>query len=410
MRQAFEVLERISLIGSRNEKIRLLKENQSEDMKFILETFLNPYWTYGVKDFDDDKVYRTDIPLKPELFSLREALIKRELTGNEARECLKFKLLCEDVLTRKWLIKMFRKDLRAGFTGGTVNKVYPDLIPEFQIGLCGGFSDKEKMLPNGEWFVEPKLDGIRCLAFITALGEVAFVSRNNKDVWNTELIEAEIKKAGVKDVVLDGELLADTWDNTISIAHTQSDVGEWLKKKLKFYIFDMLTDEEWEKKDTVGLVQRKQRLENAFGAGGRAVIGIVYGERALNFEDAEGIYKEYLKQKYEGVVIKRVDSKYPFKRGEAWLKWKPISTFDVQIVGYAPGSGRNKDVLGAFICEFKGKKIHVGGGYSDEQRKKFWEQRDEMIGKVIEIEGQEVTKYGAIRFPVFVRLREDKII
>ena len=56
----------------------------------------------------------------------------------------------------------------------------------------------------------------------------------------------------------------------------------------------------------------------------------------------------------------------------------------------------------------KGKKLKVGGGYSDEQRDDFWNRKDDVVGTVIEIKGQEITKDGVVRFPVFLRERKYK--
>ena len=50
----------------------------------------------------------------------------------------------------------------------------------------------------------------------------------------------------------------------------------------------------------------------------------------------------------------------------------------------------------------------MGYGYSDELRVKFWNEKEEMIGKVLEVECQEVTKDGSLRFPVYIRVRTDK--
>jgi hypothetical protein len=68
------------------------------------------------------------------------------------------------------------------------------------------------------------------------------------------------------------------------------------------------------------------------------------------------------------------------------------------------GSGKLEGILGALILEFSGKKVHVGGGYTDAQRMTFLK---EMPGRM-EVGFQEVTPDASLRFPVFVRVHDDK--
>ena len=50
------------------------------------------------------------------------------------------------------------------------------------------------------------------------------------------------------------------------------------------------------------------------------------------------------------------------------MKIKKFYDFDLQIVGYEEGTGRNKGRLGAFVVDYNGNKVKVGSGYSDEER------------------------------------------
>ena len=70
---------------------------------------------------------------------------------------------------------------------------------------------------------------------------------------------------------------------------------------------------------------------------------------------------------------------------------------DVIIRGYEEGNNSYKDTLGAFLCEinhpeFGNIKCKVGGGYSEDERKQFWKNKDEMIGRVISIQYFELTE------------------
>ena len=61
-------------------------------------------------------------------------------------------------------------------------------------------------------------------------------------------------------------------------------------------------------------------------------------------------------------------------------------------------------MVGSLVVDYKGTKVSVGTGFTDEQRVEFYKDTPE----IIEVNYQEVTKDGSLRFPSFVRIREDK--
>jgi DNA ligase-1 len=84
---------------------------------------------------------------------------------------------------------------------------------------------------------------------------------------------------------------------------------------------------------------------------------------------------------------------------------------DLAITGFEEGSGRLKGTLGRINVEYKGNTLGVGAGFSDEQRKWFWENKDNLIGRVISVQYFEETQNAngvpSLRFPVFKELREE---
>ena len=119
----------------------------------------------------------------------------------------------------------------------------------------------------------------------------------------------------------------------------------------------------------------------------------------------------------EGIMINLFDGLYEFKRTKNLLKVKKFQTADVRVIGIKEGTGRNKNKVGAFIIEFIAPdgniyKNEVGSGLSDFDREHFWENKEEIIGKIIEIGYFEITTnqngaYG-LRFPTYKWVREDK--
>jgi DNA ligase-1 len=116
---------------------------------------------------------------------------------------------------------------------------------------------------------------------------------------------------------------------------------------------------------------------------------------------------------FEGIMIKDVDAPYECKRSSFWMKWKPTITVDLNIVGFEEGTGRNQHRLGAIICEGEDNdrliRVNVGSGLSDSDRDDFWAARDDLVGRVVEVQADAVTQNQdgsySLRFPRFVRFR-----
>ena len=400
-----KILLALSKISSRNDKERFLKQNDSLTLRFFLDTAFNPYLTFVVKKISKEATRET-IPTLEELKATRKLLVIRQTTGYAAVSLLENTINCSDEVVAKCLHAVFTKDLKIGVDVKTINKIIPNFIPTFDLGLCEVFED-ERVLPEGKWAIEPKYDGLRGVIVVDQNGKIQAHSRNGKEMYNLEYITGELEGLNLRSMVFDGEIFGLNWNVSIGVAHTQSDHPD--KKELKFHIFDVVTLEEWEKKiSAVPYSKRKQILKSIFEKKDFKNIAVAPEVNVRTYEEAVAEYRKRLSEGYEGIVMKNTDAPYPFKRSKSWLKWKPVQTEDVTIVGYEEGTGKNTGKLGAFVCDFKGERVKIGGGYSDELRERFWVEKDKMIGMIIETESQETTKDGKLRFPVFIRLRIDK--
>jgi DNA ligase-1 len=114
-------------------------------------------------------------------------------------------------------------------------------------------------------------------------------------------------------------------------------------------------------------------------------------------------------------MIKDADAKYECKRSVSWLKMKPFIEVSLAVVATEEGTGKNQGRLGALICEGEddGKIIHVnvGSGFTDEQRTEYWDDKESMVGQIVEIRADAATKsqdsetVWSLRFPRFLRFR-----
>ena len=177
------------------------------------------------------------------------------------------------------------------------------------------------------------------------------------------------------------------------------------------------------------LEKRRQRLISVVN--GYIAPQVVSGD-ALEIERT---YKESLDAGHEGIMIKVPGSPYsPGQRGKNWIKIKPeVDTLDLAVIGAEWGEGKRAHIFGSFLmaCQDQGQLIalsRVATGFSDEQLAEIYDLlKDRVIkksGKEVSFEPELVFEVGyaelqvsptytggfALRFPRFVRIRDDKDI
>jgi DNA ligase-1 len=147
----------------------------------------------------------------------------------------------------------------------------------------------------------------------------------------------------------------------------------------------------------------------------------------------EEFYHQALDAGHEGIMVKDLESRYtPGVRGKAWIKVKPeVDTLDLVVIGGEWGEGRRAHFFGSFLlaCQEKGKLLAVGKvatGITDETLSMLYNLFKDLVisqsGKEVTFEPVIVFEVGyseiqespnyesgyALRFPRFVRVRDDK--
>ena len=312
---------------------------------------------------------------------------------------------------RNWLL--LRKD---GATGATSR--YAPML-----------STSSESLPRGEsWVYEPKWDGFRALVTISG-GQATLTSRNGNDLTERFRPAARAAELGTRsaDAVLDAEICA--LDNTGSSRFSLLQEGSGT---LVLVVFDLL---ELDSEPLTGLplVERRKRLEELIDPSRG---GIVVSPQ---FDDGDALLAAAEQQGLEGVVAKRVDSRYqPGTRSADWHKVKVRKDQEVVIAGYTKGQGRRSAGFGALVVgvyEAGGLRWagNVGTGFNESEitrllgllkplvraESPFREtpkmprvRRSDVVWVeprlVAQVAFAEWTREGRLRAPVYLGLREDK--
>ncbi len=303
--------------------------------------------------------------------------------------------------------------------------------------LAGADTLPELAKPQSQWSFEVKWDGVRAIAYAQP-GRLRLESRNLRDITpGYPEVRGLLRDLGMREAVLDGELVAFDDDGRPSFERLQRRMHVTAPSAVKrlsastpvvYAIFDLLY---LDGRDLMGVPyeQRRERLEQ-LGLGGQAwrvpAAHPGNGKRLLDATSAQGL---------EGIVAKRLNSRYePGRRTGAWVKIKHTRRQELVIGGWLPGEGRRTDRIGALLMgHYVGSELRyagrVGTGFSDRtleqlgarlrplrrERSPFDPQpklpRNAVFVEpelVAEIEFREWTSEGVMRAPSYKGLREDK--
>ena len=398
----------------------------------------NPYVTFGVRQIPETVGITNSENPWSEFNELMLQLSQRKLTGHAARDAVQE--LSEKFDSDEWnlfLAPVLRRDLRAGISDKTINKICKKTdyeIPVFGCQLATNSEGRPEM--KGIKRLEPKLDGVRMLLMVIPAddGEVTTIcfSRNGKQFDNFGHIEDQvrekfnklIRKAATSNLsmgfVMDGEVIGNSFQELMRQARRKTDVQA---EDSVYNVFDILPlsafrEGHW----NAQLEKRIKILEDM-----RPIIDTMPGLELLphimvDLDTAEGkdqlerYAKDNVDSGFEGIMIKKVDAPYECKRNTFWMKFKPVYDYDLTVIGIEEGTGKNQGRMGALVCEGvdddKHITVNVGSGYTDVERQSYWDDKESVIGQTAVVMADAITQNQdgsySLRFPRFKTFRDDK--
>lgn len=250
------------------------------------------------------------------------------------------------------------------------------------------------------WQFEAKHDGARCLIVD---GKVQ--SRTGKPLYNLDTILEELGPV-TQGAVLDGEITGDGWADTMhNVRASKSDRDQ---SGLIFRPFDLLSIVEWVQKTSSRDLKDRQDLLRQI-VKNTDHVQLVTPVTLDNYDQFETFYDICIENGCDGVVLKRKDSLYEFKRVKTWLKVKPEEFIDGVVTGLVPGKLKYEGTLGSLKFQPEDSNVITQvSGMSDRQRDAWWLKPDAIVGKTIEVKARGIHPSGRLIEPRFIRIREDK--
>ncbi|MFB5758998.1 ATP-dependent DNA ligase [Paenibacillus medicaginis] len=420
MKKVFEIVDKVSKTSSRNEKESILKQNiNNELLKRTLEYTYNPYKIFNVGSKTFTKKSEIVHSRFNNIFELMDWLLQRNASDETKLEINSY-IARQPEDEQEWYKRMLLKDLREGCTESTYNKIWPNLVPTFEVMLAKKFEEHEHKITD-DFVVTLKLDGVRCV-ILKENGQIKLISRQGKLFEDmNELIE-ELRQLP-DNIAYDGELLlrneknlssADLYRETM---REISKIGE--KYNVEFHCFDMIPMEEFKSgKSKQKCVERKEELNQLLQEYGFKLIKLV--PVLYKGRDRAEVFKlldEAIKNGFEGLMVNQ-NRPYECKRSDAILKMKKFHEADVRVLEVVEGTGKNVGKLGSILIQFEYEGEHytcnVGSGFSDAERVRFYDNPEILIGKIVTVgyfelsQNQDDSAYS-MRFPTWKgRIREDK--
>lgn len=250
--------------------------------------------------------------------------------------------------------------------------------------------------------VQPKLDGVRCLAYWEN-DEIVLLSRGGKPYFIPH-ISAALKKFLPKNVTFDGEIYRHdlTFQQVVTLVKKNvEDSG-----LLQYHVYDCILDdnegEPW--------IHRRSRLAyilNEYAHVREDCIRLVQTVTVKSREELDKQYAALVGDNYEGAIIRLHDGAYLYGfRSAALLKLKSFMDKEYKIVDAYEGVGRFKGCV-TWVCDVgDGRRFSVCPKGTLEEKAQWWNEREAHINiSWLKVQFFELTDDGIPRFPVGIGFR-----
>ena len=411
-----EFVKEITTSASRKYKQEVLtKYKDDEVIQKYLKIAYDPYLVFGISEKKLHKQVSCVAYPADNVFDLFYWLEKHN-TGTDAaikicQETLAV-IASEDQEAAALLEELICKDLSIGVDSKTINSVMPNLIPQFSCMLAQKYFEKPEKLSGKTFAITTKLDGFRLIALKDKFGNIKFYSRVGQLVEGLVEIEADLKYNFPNDVALDGELtISNYFDMPSKDAYKAASKiirlkGDTPKTGLTYRVFDMMTAEEFISQSCPAIYDARRSLLDSY-AGKAAhieVLPVLY--RGTDTSKITEFLDKITSEGGEGCMLNICDAEYHWTRSWDIMKVKKFDSLDLEVVDIEEGSGRLAGTLGAIHVRYKdGNIVKVGSGFSDEERKLYFNNPALILHKIVEIKFFEESTNAdgtySLRFPTW---------
>jgi DNA ligase-1 len=438
---SIKACEQASGPGSKDVIKRAIKGMDSTARELVRYA-MDPYLVFGIKKFDRPEQYSsTDRPDALTFIKIvLEKLISRKLTGNAARAAATNLLAEFTPETAAYIARIIDKDLQAGFSADTFNKIWPnEPVPTFEVMLADKCTtDEEFEEISYPCLADIKYDGERNVAIVTETGgvyDVTHYSRSGKvaehmvGLFDDELIK--IRQHLGYDFILDGERMARTYIDTIN-AKKSGKEGAEARANMIFRAFFLMPLTDWQAQRTaITMVETREHIADVIAVLDLKKItltdSVLVNSHTEMMKELDRVTTpgfQGMPKGQEGLILKVLSATYKWDRTADWCKVKKFYDADMRIDSWEFGRKKNAQRMGrvnghGWLEDGTYFEVGVGSGWTDAQREDFVKNFEKnWKGKTLVVKYQEVSKgkdkaHASLRFPTVDQeklLRDDKIV
>jgi DNA ligase-1 len=405
----YAAIEQIANTPGKNDKQALVSKLLEDELGLrVLTAAYDPFVTYGmakVPPYAGTDIGRNMLDAE---WRMLDAMAKRELTGNAAIENVEHRMRVLTPESAELLRRIITKDLRAGFTDGTINRARPGTLAEFPYMRCS--LPKDAKLDTWPWrdgcLSQVKADGMFANVNVYDDGSVSIHSRQGTAFpsghRNLQGLTDEVSGLtwgfqyhGELLVYKDGEMLPRQISNGMLNKIAQGGVLEG-DHVVVFHAWDAipLSAVVVKGKHETPYVDRFLALGRAVQKVARNYVRLIETRPVKSLAEAYQHSSECLARGLEGTIIKHRRAIWKDGTSKEQVKLKLEVEVDLRIVGFTEGKGKNAGTFGAVTVETSDGllRVDVGTGITDKGRATINAQRAELLGGLVTVKANDLLK------------------
>jgi len=417
-----DIINELNLENGSNYKKSVLKKYKDNDvLKRVLKlTYDKVSYTFGISmkniseysEKSGEKLY-----LESALNILENEFCNRLVTGNAAIKRLHYILESLRTKDAKIFEMIINRDLRINLGRTHINNVFKNLIVKPSYQRCDTYNDKNKSKINYPAIIQVKSDGKFCSVIVD--DNVTFISRSGEE-FKLPHLETLFKK--LPSSVYNGELLVHGITNRAEgngLLNSDKD-----KSKVYINLWDMIPLSEYsrpkDKNDKTPYEDRFLKLKetiksiNDINTNDSIMITESYEVNSPN--EAMKYVSDWMKSGLEGGILKDKSVIFRDETSKLMLKMKLEISVEMRVTGFIEGKKGTKreKTFGSLVFQNDEETIKGStSGFTDKELLEINNNREEWIGKIIEVQFNDLTKatnndYYSLSHPRFIERRDDK--
>lgn len=375
--EVMAALDKVAAGKSAKDRVPMLvKFLEDANFKRVCNAAYNPFITFGIKPQRVSGHGKADFG--DETWKLLSDLANRRITGNDAKTAVDQMMDSLNPASAELFWRITNKDLKSGFTEGSLNKAHKEFIPESPYMRCSLTKDVD--LSSWEWeegiISQVKADGRFTNVNVELDGNVSLTSRQGMPmpIEKFARIEADLKTYGIRGTQSHGEMLVMRNGKILPRQEGNGIINEVVSGG-DFAPGDTPVLQLWDnipltavKAKGVYEVPYAQRLTGLMRALNHCeTVSVIETKVVKSIAEAVAHFLDAVGRGLEGTVIKR-------KRGfwkdtgssgsKDQVKMKVDADVELKVVGYREGKEGSKRAtsIGALICQTSDGLLEVGAG------------------------------------------------